>query len=181
MQAEVCGYNKQQWDLTTTLPTHAPMAPETSLADVVIVTYSGVGAPTPSSSRYDVSSSWGALGAIISSDGSTITIYCGVSNCGSSIPVSVHYSSGSTGNVNATPVGGTGLYAAYSATLSPAVTAHDEVQYTPIEVSEDGTNLSLVLTAGLPGVGGSKVPNYTGVRLPFCLPIWQMVICHVKA
>ncbi len=154
---------------TATLPTHAPMAPENSLDDEVIVTYSGAGAPSPSSSRYDVSSSWGALGTVIGSDGSSITIYCGVSNCGSSIPVSVHYANGSTGNVNATPVSGTGLYAPYSAALSPAVTAHDTVQYTPTEVYEDGTNLSLVLTAGLPGVGSSKSDtSFSGVRLPFC-------------
>ncbi len=154
---------------SATLPTHAPMAPVNSLDDTVIVTYSGSGAPSPSSSRYDISSSWGALGAVLSSDGSTITVYCGdFSGCGASIPVSVHYSSGSTGSFNATPVSGTGLYAPYSATLSPAVTAHDEVRYTPTEVYEDGTNLSLVLTAGLPGVGGSVAPNYTGVRLPEC-------------
>ena len=151
-----------------TLPIHAPMAPETSLDDEVIVTYSGTGAPSPSSSRYDISSSWGALGAVISSDGSTITIYCGVSNCGSSIPVSVHYGNGGTGSFNATPVSGTGLGALYTATLSPAVTAHDTVQYTPTEVDEDGTNLSLVLTAGLPGVGNSQSPSFSGVRLPFC-------------
>ncbi len=154
---------------TATLPIHAPMAPVNSLDDEVIVTYSGVGAPTLSSSRYDVSTAWGAFGAVISSDGSTITVYCGdFSGCGSSIPVSVHYANGSTGNVSATPVGGTGLYAPYSATLSPAVTAHDAVQYTPTEVYEDGTNLTLALTAGLPGVGGSKASNYTGVRLPAC-------------
>ncbi len=154
---------------TATLPTHAPMAPVNSLDDEVIVTYSGAGAPSPSSSRYDVSSSWGALGAVINADGGTITIYCGdFGGCGSSIPVSVRYANGSTGNVNATPAGGTGLYAPYSATPSPVVTAHDTVQYTPTEVYEDGTNLSLVLTAGLPGVGGSKAPNYTGVRLPTC-------------
>jgi hypothetical protein len=154
---------------TTTLPVHAPMAPVNSLDDEVVVTYSGAGAPSPSSSRYDISSSWGALGAVISTDGSTITVYCGdFSGCGASIPVSVHYSSGSTGSFNATPVSGTGLYAPYEATLSPAVTAHDEVLYTPTEVYEDGTNLSLVLSAGLPGVGGSSAPNYTGVRLPEC-------------
>ncbi len=153
---------------TASLPTHAPMAPENSLDDEVIVTYSGVGAPTPSNSRYDVSSSWGALGAVISSDGSTITIYCGVSNCGSSIPVSVHYSHGSTGSFSATPVSGTGLGALYTAALSPAVTAHDTVQYTPTETYEDGTNLSFAFIAGLPGVGNSNSTNFSGVRLPFC-------------
>ncbi len=83
--------------------------------------------------------------------------------------MSVHYANGSIGNVNATPVGGTGLYAPYSATLSPAVTTHDTVQYTPTEVYEDGTNLSFVFTAGLPGVGNSNsATNFSGVRLPFC-------------
>jgi hypothetical protein len=158
------------------------MAPVNSLADEVIVTYSGTGVPSPSSSHYDVSTSWGALGAVISSNGSTITIYCGVSNCGSSIPVSVHYSNGSTGSFSATPVSGNGLDALYTATLSPAVTAHDEVQYTPTETYEDGTNLSLVLTAGLPGVGSSQsYASFSGVRLPFCLLTWQMAIWHVKA
>lgn len=152
-----------------TLPTHAPMAPVNSLDDEVIVTYSGVGAPSPSSSRYDISSSWGALGAVVSLDGSTITISCGVSNCGSSIPVSVHYGNGGTGSFNATPVSGTGYGALYTAALSPAVTAHDTVQYTPTETYEDGTNLSFVFTAGLPGVGNSNsATNFSGVRLPFC-------------
>ena len=57
----------------------------------------------------------------------------------------------------------------FSATLSPAVSTHDTVQYTPTEVYEDGTNLSFVFTAGLPGVGNSNsATNFSGVRLPFC-------------
>jgi hypothetical protein len=154
---------------TATLPIHAPLAPETSLADEVMVSYAGAEAPTPSSSHYDVSSSWGALGSVISSDGSTITIYCGnFGGCAPSIPVSVHYSNGSTGSFNATPVSGTSLYAPYSATLSPAVTAHDIVQYRPAVVYEDGTNLSLVLSAGLPDVTNNYSTSFSGVRLPTC-------------
>lgn len=143
---------------TATLPTHAP----SDQSDALIVTYSGTGAPLPLSSTYTNVTQL-ATSAVISADGETITIDCqdfGV-ECGSEVPVTVEYGGGSIGNVSATP----DINGNYSATLSPAVTANDAVIFTPTYEYGDGTSLSVLLKAGLPGVG---ILDADGFAPPTC-------------
>ncbi len=140
------------------LPAHAP----SDFTDAVNVAYTGAGAPVPASSSYSGISTL-ANAAVITGDGTTITIDCqdlGV-ECGSAVPVTVHYAGGSTTTVSATPDGA----GDYSATFSSAVTANDAVTFNPTHEYEDGSNLALVLPAGLPGVG---VSDHLGVAPPTC-------------
>jgi len=140
------------------LPAHVPSNP----TDSVDVAYLGSGAPTPASSAYSGISTL-TRAAVVTADGTAITIDCqdlGV-NCGVAIPVTVQYAGGSTTTISATPDGAGN----YSATLSPAVTANDVVTFSPTYEAEDGTSLSVVLPAGLPGVG---VSDTLGEAPPTC-------------
>ncbi len=143
---------------SVTLPTHDPADP----SDDIGVSYSGTGAPTPASSTYsDVATL--ADAAVITADGTTITIDCQDSgvDCGSSVPVTVNYGSGATDTFTATE----DALGNYSATLSPAVTANDAVTFQPTYDNGDGTMIAATLAASLPGVG---VTDETGDGPPSC-------------
>jgi hypothetical protein len=147
-----------QGEWTATLPAHAPA----DFTDTVNVAYTGTGAPVPASSSYSGTSGL-ATAAVITADGSAITIDCqdlGV-ECGAEVPVTVDYAGGSTATISATPDGA----GDYSATLTPAVTANDALTFNPTHEYEDGSSLSVVLVAGLPGVG---VSDHPGVAPPTC-------------
>lgn len=154
--AETTTNEAGEW--TATLPSH--MLSDQS--DTVVVAYSGTGAPTPSSSAYTNVTQLEAAAAI-GADGKTITINCQEvgGECGAKVPVTVHYGTGGTSELLAEP----DISGNYRATLSPAVTANDTVAFQPTYEYGNGSNVSLVLTAGLPGVG---VLDATGFPAPTC-------------
>jgi hypothetical protein len=136
---------------TATFPSRA-----VSNTDELDVSYTGAGAPTPTSSAYSQPGFAGS--SVISSDGSTMTIACDSTTptCGASVPVTVHYAGGGTSSFSATPdVAGN-----YEATLSPVVTANDLVTYSPTIAYYDGSDLTDLLTAALPGVGDTDEFGY---------------------
>jgi len=143
---------------TATFPTHSVG----NESDAVTVSYTGAGAPEPSSSTYS-SITQIATAAVIATNGSSITIDCqdfGL-ECGAEVPVTVHYATGGTGNFSAVP----DAEGNYAATLSPAVTGNDSVSFAPTYEYGDGTTLSVVLAAPLPGVG---VLDTFGPTAPTC-------------
>lgn len=157
---------------TATFPVHAPLP---GYGDEVAVSYSGTGAPAASSYAAGVGGS-----GVLNPSGTTLTISCSwysesETGCGSSIPVSVHYGTGATASVAATP--GFPGSTEYQATLSPSVTANDAVTFTPT-LPYDSWNgsevvpsqLAVVLTAGLPGVEASyeEGEEYAPGPTPHC-------------
>ncbi len=155
--------SKGEW--AATFPTHAP-SNRNGYSDSLVVSYSGSGAPSPSSSTYNANNiGYAEYNGVVSAAGNLITIVCSysVAACGAAtIPVSVHYGNGSSANFSATPSG-----SVYSASLSPAVTANDSLSFTPTFTEPDGSSLSLVLSAGLPGVGVGGTSYYHRLA-PYC-------------
>jgi IPT/TIG domain len=156
-------------DWTATLPTHAPSSDR---EDTLTVAYSGAGAPANATyERSLVNSGY----AYIAPDGSEILIagVYGFDNTPAAIPVTVHYaSSDTTEEFEATPES----YGIYRATFPTDVTAADTVTVEASGEVETGSNvsdLSVVYTTGLPGVGpGLKLEgggsSFRGAEVPRC-------------
>lgn len=133
--------------------THAP----SDQLDSVVVSYSGPGAPTPSSSTYTNLTQLAAT-PVISADGATITVDCPAVGleCGAEVPVFVEYATGAISISGAMP----NLSGSYTDQLSPAVTANDVVTISPTYEYGDGSDLTVTVKAGLPGVGETEALGY---------------------
>lgn len=125
-----------------TLPAHAPSNP----ADVLLVDYSGAGAPG------DVEIPLGPESletGLVASDGGSVSIECAAC-INAEIPVHVLYSDGSSEELFAPPAAD-----GYTASLFPEVGVADKVTFTGsfelIDSAEEFTVFELTETAGLPG------------------------------
>lgn len=166
---------------TATLPAHAASSED----DALIVDYSGAGAPASATYERPVEN---AGHDFIAADGSSIQIggVYGFASTPAEIPVVVHYAStNTTEELEAT----LGEHSTYMATFAKPVTAADTVTFKPTGEVKSGSNtsiLSVVYTAGLPGVGlglkiegeGSSGPG--GGEPPSCSVdlVDDHVVCH---